>query len=83
MLRFLITTVKRFKLVSLEDSLYIHVFIILDAKRISATQPKLSLLLSGFIKRKSIGICKILKPIYHEGVLFPLSSFLPYIAVLQ
>jgi len=35
---FLITTGKRFKLISMEDSRYI--FIILDVKRISATQPK-------------------------------------------
>jgi len=66
MMRFLITTVKRLKHVSVEDSRY--VFIILDAKRIRATQPKISLLLLGFIKEKSIVIRKILKPIYHECI---------------
>jgi hypothetical protein len=63
---FIISTVKRLKLVSMEHSRCI--FIILDAKRISATQPKISLLLSGFIKTKSIGIRKILK--HHEDIFF-------------
>jgi hypothetical protein len=80
MMRFLITTVKSFELISVEDSRYI--LTILAAKRISATQTKISPLLSGFIKTKSFGIRKILKPFYHEGVLFPPASSLPYIAVL-
>jgi hypothetical protein len=80
-MRFLITTVKRLKFVSVEDSRYM--FIIFDAKRIRVTQFKISLLLSGFIKTKSVGIRNILKPIYERGIIFPLVSSLPYVAVLQ
>ena len=54
-----------------------------DAKRISTAQPKISVPFSGFIKTKSIGIRKVVKPIYHESILFLPASCLPYMVVLQ